>query len=165
MEEYREIPGTDGNYLISNKGNIYSRKTEKVMKPKITKDGYQFTGLRVNGRAVWVRYHRLVAEAFIPNPDNLETVNHKDGNKQNNNVSNLEWMDRNEQMRHAYSHGLKKPARGDLNGNAKITNEQAEAIRQEYVRYSKKFGTVALARKYGLSNVAVGKIVRGEAYV
>ena len=68
-------------------------------------------------------------------------------------------------MLHAYAHNLKKPVRGAANGNAKLTQEQADAIRAEYVRGSREHGTVAIASRYGLTNAAVGRIVRGIAYV
>ena len=111
-----------------------------------------------------MRVHRLVAEAFIPNPDNKDTVNHIDGNKQNNRVSNLEWVDRTEQMLHAYDLGLKTSRVGSANSNAKLTDEQVREIRKLYVPYSKQFGTVALAKKYGVTNRVIGLIVNGKAY-
>ncbi len=162
---YKEIPGTDGMYLISRCGDIYSARSQKIMKPKLTKDGYCYTAIKRYGKTAWIRYHRIVAEVFIPNPDGLETVNHKDGNKRNNTVDNLEWADRSAQMVHAYAHGLKKPMRGEENCAAKLTREQAEEIRRKYVRQSKTSGTVALAREYGVSDVVIGHIVRGESYV
>lgn len=162
---YREIPGTNGMYLVNRFGDIYSVGSRKTLKPKITKDGYCYTAIRRNGKVAWVRYHRIVAEVFIPNPDGLETVNHKDGNKCNNSVDNLEWADRSAQMAHAYAHGLKKPMCGEDNAVAKLTKEQAEEIRRKYVRQSRTFGTVALAREYGVSDVVIGHIVRGESYV
>jgi len=165
MADYKIIPDTGGNYLISSDGEIYSKLSKKHMKPKHTKDGYCYTGLRVNGKSIWVRFHRLVAEAFVPNPHGYETVNHINGNKDDNRAENLEWMNRHEQLLHAYRLGLKKPTRGIYNGNAKLTQEQAEQIRKEYVPHSREHGTVALGRKYGLTNAAVGRIVRGIAYV
>lgn len=111
-----------------------------------------------------VRIHRLVAEAFVPRVEGKDTVNHIDGNKLNNRADNLEWADRSEQMYHAYDNDLKKPMRGENNGNAKLTAEQVEAIRKEYVRYSKEHGTVALGKKYGVNNSTIGAIVRGVTY-
>lgn len=165
MKGYKEIPGTDGMYLVNQSGDIYSVRSNKTMKPKITKDGYYYTAIRRNGKIAWIKYHRIVAEVFISNPDGLETVNHKDGNKQNNTVDNLEWANRSMQMFHAYAHGLKKPMRGEENHASKLTREQAEEIRRKYVRQSKTNGTVALAREYGVSDVVIGHIVRGESYV
>ena len=111
-----------------------------------------------------MRVHRLVAEAFIPNPENKDTVNHIDGNKQNNIVSNLEWVNRTEQMIHAYNLGLKTSRIGSKNSNAKLTDEQVREIRKLYVPQSKEFGTVALGKKYGVTNRVIGLIVNGKAY-
>lgn len=165
MHNFVEIPGTDGLYLVSREGLIYSVRSCKTMKPKITKDGYCYTAIKRYGKTAWVRFHRIVAEVFIPNPDGLETVNHKDGNKLNNSVDNLEWADRHTQMIHAYAQNLKRPMRGENNRCAKLTNKQAEEIRRKYVRQSRLYGTTALAREYGVTNVVIGNIVRGESYV
>ena len=165
INNFVEIPGTDGLYLVSCEGLIYSVRSCKTMKPKITKDGYCYTAIKRYGKTAWVRFHRIVAEVFIPNPEGLETVNHKDGNKLNNSVDNLEWADRHTQMIHAYAQNLKKPMRGENNRCAKLTNKQAEEIRRKYVRQSRLYGTTALAREYGVTNVVIGNIVRGESYV
>ena len=166
-EEWKDIKGFEGAYMISNTGKVLSipRKGTKHREPKLrslslTHDGYVKVRLLYNGKDQTRRVHRLVAEAFIPNPLNKETVNHIDGNKENNCVENLEWADRNEQMVHAYNNGLKKP----VHTNRKFTDEQAEEIRKEYVRRSKEHGTVALAKKYGVNNTTIGMIVRGIHY-
>lgn len=128
-------------------------------------DGYVKVRLIMKGKDKTARVHRLVAEAFIPNPEGKETVNHIDGNKENNCVDNLEWADRHEQMYHAYEHNLKKPMKGTLNPLSKLTEEQIKSIREEYVWQSREHGTVALGRKYGVNNATIGLIVRGETYV
>jgi len=98
---------------------------------------------------------------FIPKKD---TVNHIDGNKENNAASNLEWADRHEQLDHAYRLGLKKAIRGVENGNSKLTAEQVKEIRKKYIPQSEQFGTVALAKKYGVTDATIGHIIRGETY-
>lgn len=80
----------------------------RVLQQRLSADGYPTVKLTYFGKKKTVKVHRLVAEAFIPNIDNKETVNHIDGNKRNNHVSNLEWADRSEQLYHAYGLGLKK---------------------------------------------------------
>ena len=79
------------NYLIDRNGNIYSVQTNKLLKPQLNSSGYYQLGLSNENRVIMNRIHRLVAEQFIPNPRNYPVVNHIDGNKQNNNVDNLEW--------------------------------------------------------------------------
>ena len=82
------------NYLVSDKGEIYSLYTNKYLSPKTTEFGYLVVILTHNGIKKTKRVHRLVAEAFIPNPNNLPEINHKDENKLNNSVDNLEWCNR-----------------------------------------------------------------------
>ena len=97
--EWKQIQGYE-NYEVSNEGQVRNRKTGKVLKPQKNNSGYLLVGLRKNGKQKWYSVHRLVAQAFIPNPHNKPTVNHIDENKENNNVSNLEWMTYAEQNEH-----------------------------------------------------------------
>lgn len=80
------------NYTISDKGEIVNTNTNKKLKGYIRKDGYVIVTLSKGGKKYKCYLHRLVAETFIPNPDNLPQVNHKDEDKTNNCVSNLEWI-------------------------------------------------------------------------
>lgn len=99
-EVFVEIKGFDG-YFISNFGRILG-KSGKILKTYENYKGYLKVGLVVSGKKSTVkkRVHRLVAQAFIPNPDNLPEVNHKDLNKQNNRVDNLEWVTGEENRKH-----------------------------------------------------------------
>lgn len=95
-EIWKDVNDYNGLYQISNLGNVKSihyrhTNVEKILKPYIKEDGYVVVCLTKNRRIKWHRVHRLVAEAFINNPDNLPEVNHKDENKLNNRVDNLEW--------------------------------------------------------------------------
>ena len=78
-------------YLIYDTGKVWSIRNNKFLKPQLTRDGYYSVDLCLNGTDKVVKIHRLVANAFIPNPENLPQVNHIDENKTNNNVNNLEW--------------------------------------------------------------------------
>lgn len=96
----------NNNYEISTDGRAYSCKRDLIMKPFLDEWGYQRISLHKNGKRNDVSIHRLVAEAFIPNPENKPEVNHKDGNKLNNNVNNLEWCTHSENILHACRTGL-----------------------------------------------------------
>lgn len=89
-EEWRQIRGFP-DHFISNTGLVFSKISNRVLKSKIDRYGYEAISLSRLGKTKHFTIHRLVAKAFIPNPDNLPTVNHKDENKLNNNVYNLEW--------------------------------------------------------------------------
>lgn len=95
---WKDIAGYEGLYSVSSAGKIYSRKSEKFMSPKTDKDGYQVVTLVKDGKMRSFYVHRLVAQAFIPNPENKPTVNHLDENKSNNKKSNLQWATISEQV-------------------------------------------------------------------
>ena len=103
-EIWKDIQGYEGLYQISNLGrikslermiitsnNITKKISEKILKPCLRKNGYYSIVLQKNNKSKYYTIHRLVAKEFIPNPNNLPQVNHKDENKTNNNVNNLEW--------------------------------------------------------------------------
>ena len=97
MEEWRDIKGYEGRYQVSNLGRVRSLRDnhgnyrEKIRATILNKEGYNYISLYKEGKIKMCLVHRLVAEAFIDNPNNYKEVNHKDENKQNNSVSNLEW--------------------------------------------------------------------------
>lgn len=88
-EQWKEIKGYDKQYFISTKGNVSDG--EKILTPRLHHRGHLRVELLQNKKIKRVRIHRLVAEAFIPNPNNLPIVNHKDGDMTNNDYTNLEW--------------------------------------------------------------------------
>ena len=88
---WKPIVGFEKNYLVSDSGQILSLHRHKVLKPKIDRYGYKVVGLYINGKLYHRTVHRLVAQAFIPNPDNLPTVNHINEDKTDNRAINLEW--------------------------------------------------------------------------
>lgn len=96
---WKDVVGYEGIYQVSDTGKV-KRVGKKELKPKIEKNGYVRFHLSKNGIAKMELAHRLVAQAFIPNPLNYKTVNHIDENKQNNCVSNLEWCDMTYQNRY-----------------------------------------------------------------
>lgn len=125
--EWIHINGEKTKYLISTRGNVYNSKTNKKLKRKIDSKGYYHIILSHKGHAYDFRIHRLVAIAFIKNydPENKTLINHKDGNKLNPHVNNLEWCTYSENMIHAIINKLLIPAKGENSGKAIITNEIA----------------------------------------
>lgn len=103
MEAWKDVIGYEGIYQVSNTGKVkrigayknqHGREwiSNRILKPATKSNGYMFVGLSKDNKVSSKHIHRLVAEAFIPNPFNKPTVNHKDGNKSNNTVENLEWV-------------------------------------------------------------------------
>ena len=116
MEIWKDIEGYEGLYQVSNLGRVKSIygwcgnrfvKRTKILKLKINNKGYTKVYLYKNKKSKMFFVHRLVAMAFVPNPNNLPQVNHKDGNKLNNSIGNLEWCTCSENIKHAYKTGLK----------------------------------------------------------
>lgn len=106
MEQWKVVEGYNDRYEISSFGRVRNKKG-KILNGGIHTEGYHCVQLTSEFGAKFVRVHRLVAMYFIPNPDNKPCVNHKDGNKLNNCVDNLEWVSYSENNKHAYDNNLK----------------------------------------------------------
>ena len=106
----KKIPNYD-NYYIYDNGDVINKATNKLLKGSIGENGYKYYRLSKNNQKTMLYAHRLVAESFLENPNNLPIVNHKDGNKLNNNIDNLEWVDYSANMIHAYDKNLIKKCR------------------------------------------------------
>jgi len=113
METWKEIPNYEGLYEVSNMGRIkslprkFTIKNDRILKPEKSNKGYWRAVLCKDNRTKHVSVHRLVAEAFITNPDNKPEVNHKNGIKTDGRAKNLEWCTKSENEQHAYRTGLK----------------------------------------------------------
>lgn len=100
--EWKDVPGFEGRYMVSNDGYVFSVGKGVLLKGNQKKTGYLEVTLAKNNRLTYKLLHRLVAEAFIPNPENKPQVNHKNGDKADNRASNLEWVTESENHRHRY---------------------------------------------------------------
>lgn len=115
-EIWKDIPGYA--YAVSNIGNVYSYKSNRVLKPNIDRNGYARVPLYRNGRKQYRQIHRLVAEAFIDNSDNLPCINHKNSIRNDNKVDNLEWCTHSYNNKYAYEKGNRSKMFGSDNGKS-----------------------------------------------
>ena len=147
---------------VSNFGEVKSHG--KIIKGEITSGGYCRVHISHNGVEYKFLVHRLVAEAFIPNPKRLPEVNHKDGNKQNNSVDNLEWCTRSQNTSHAFKTGLRN-YNGCKNPHSKLTQSDVETIRRIYVRGKHcENNSYGLAKRYNVSPKTIQNVVNGKHY-
>ncbi len=163
-EQWRDVVGYEGLYQVSNFGRVKSFHKGKVIirKPVTLSDGYQQVSLDKNGKRKCMGIHVLVAKMFIPNPENKPMVDHYDRNPANNTVRNLSWVTNSENQRRAVELGSKKC--GCDNPRSNLSSEQVREIRRLYVRRSHEFGSVALAKMFGVSVSTIKRIVNGTSY-
>lgn len=146
-EEWRDVVGYEGLYQVSNYGEVKSLandkgKKEKILKPSIDGKGYKCVILCMNGTRKVCKIHRLVAIAFIPNPNNYPIVNHKDENKINNNVNNLEWCTNKYNLNYGtLPERFSKARKGNKNPSAKkiicvTTGEAFNCIKEASEKYN-----------------------------
>ena len=133
-EAWVDVRGYNGKYKISNLGNLKSfhrNKEGKINAFEIDKTGYKRIKLYLNKKGNHFFIHRLIAIAFIPNPENKPFINHKDGNKLNNSIENIEWCTPKENAQHAMDTGLNSNI-GENHAHAKLKNKDVLFIRNEY---------------------------------
>lgn len=122
QEIWKSIEGYDGKYEISNFGRVKSlydnkgRKREKILIPRISKNGYLYLNLWKNSKGKSKKIHRMVAEAFCKKNIDAQCVNHINGIKTDNRAINLEWCTYSYNTKHAFKSGLQKPKKGNDNG-------------------------------------------------
>ena len=148
------------NYEVSDSGVVRNIKKNRELKPSRNLGGYCFVNIK--GKSVYI--HRLVAEMFIPKIDGKSCVNHKDGNKSNNAVENLEWCTYSENMAHAFKIGIRNNI-GINNPKCKLRIEQVEYIKENYKPRDKEYGSTAIGKKFGVSRQAVESVAVGKSWV
>lgn len=156
-EEYSNILGFPG-YWINKKGEIIGRSGKKIYQRNISNKGYEKKIFKTKQKTKAFSIHRLVALAFIPNPENKTQVNHIDGNKLNNHVSNLEWVTNQENHNHKMKNGLNVNKKLEEHGCAKLSNEQAL-----YIKKSKEKNS-DLAKRFNVSPLTISNIKRGISW-
>lgn len=168
-EVWKDIPGYDGIYQVSNLGkikicehiiytkeNVLIKVKERIMKTYITR-GYEQVILQKKGKTKHYQVHRLIAEAFIPNPHNKPQVNHINGIKTDNRIENLEWCTQRENQLHAYKNGLQKPQKGIENILSK------SVLKIDFLgNVIKEYGsTMEAERETGLNHSNISRCCRG----
>lgn len=155
----KEIEGYP-NYLASDDGTIYNRKTERPLKPQKQWAGYKLVTLtNDSGKRSSIVVHRLIAKAFVPNPDNLPQVNHINGIKADNSALNLEWVTGSVNVQHAYDTGVRPTLYGEATSGAKLTDSQVLAIRA-----ATNVTQTKLADEYGVSASLISMIRAGKRW-
>lgn len=166
-----EIEGYEGHYTVTEDGRVYSHPRTmhsphntfgaqlkgRWLKASPNTQGYLKVTLHLDGKASTIPVHKLVAQAFIPNPHNKPRVTHLDGNKLNNSVVNLQWTTHKENMAHAISLGLYDDSKllGEDNPSSKLTEQQVVQIRtssdsnlMEAIKHTVSKTTIKLIRSY-----------------
>ena len=163
-EIWRWVIGYEGLYMVSNKGGVMSvpstqqkgrttyKKSGLRIRDQNNGHGYRVVNLCKDGSHHQLLVHRVVAMAFIPNPGNLPEVNHKDGNKSNNSVENLEWVTRKENIRHAVD------VLEAFRFNERFTEDEVLAIRSDDRTESE------IADEYGVGQPTINAIRTGKTY-
>lgn len=171
MEEvWEDVPGFEGIYRVSNIGRVCSvdriLRSGKPRKGKILRcaddgHGYIRITLTKNNESHKFMVHRLVAMAFIENPNKYPMVNHKDEDKSNNIVSNLEWCD----CKYNINYGNRtRKASGENTKNSKLNNEAVLFIRTHYKPKDKTYGRKALAKKFNVNGSAIDRVIEHKTW-
>ena len=159
-ERWLPIEGFESTYHVSNRGRVKSfQNGERMLSPWPVAKGYLMVELRDNGKRSGRTVHRLVAEAFLERPSESHEVNHLDGDKTNNHLSNLEWVTTQENRDHAVATGLHTC--GEETCTAKLTADEVREIRH---RYSEGTYQRVLAEEFGVSRSHVSDIVNHKKW-
>ena len=174
MEIWKDIKNYKGIYQVSNLGRIRSLKrtirgnnNPYIKNGRVLKtwnfNGYLCANLCLNGANNKVKVHRIVAEAFIENPENKKEVNHINGIRTDNRVENLEWCSHKENIQHAFRTGLRKT--GTNATNSKLSAKDIKFILENIQLRSHKFGARAMGRKFNVSYSTILQILNCRTYM
>ena len=166
MSDLRDVDGFDGDYKVSEAGHVYSFKYGKcrLLKLTVNKKGYAAYRLTKNGVGHARVGHRLVAQAFIPNPDGLPEVNHKNGKKTDNSVANLEWCTAKQNKEHAMLFGLFSTV-GLKNGTLSGGSAALEPADVERIKQMRQCGISnrQIAQQCGYGRSTIDRFFNGKA--
>ena len=163
MEIWVPIQSENGLFSISNLGNLKNNNTQRILSVSVGKTGYKQVATKIggrNGRNRLFKIHRELAIAFLPNPNNLPQVNHKDGNKLNNSLDNLEWCTAKDNIQHAVDNGLLVQSVGHVHPRSKLSKEDRDFVLNNYSRYDENCTGRALAEKFGVDKMQIYRIIK-----
>lgn len=178
QEVWKDVVGFEDYFKVSNLGRVFSKRTSKLLKLRLSDTGgYPCFSTRIGGRSgkcYVFKVHRLVAQAFLPPPDagivaeciernhGLVPVNHKDGVKTNNHVSNLEWCTAKQNAQHAVRLGINAITnrKGLDNPNFTLSREIVDFIIENHIPRCRRYGARALSRLLGVPRCAVDLAVK-----
>ena len=168
-EEWKDIEGYEGIYQVSNLGRVksleagllvkngyYRTKKESILSQYLCHNGYLAICLRLNKKTKRFLVHRLVGAAFIQNPDEKPTINHKNGNKQKNCIENLEWSTYSENLSHALETGLRKPKKNVLS--------EFQALAAITFMSTRKRCGASISREFNVSKSTIDRVRKRETW-
>lgn len=150
---YIEVLKDYPNYSVNSLGEVYSIRRDKILKPYINHRGYEQVRLYNKAGSKMFTVHRLVAEMFLPNPNKLPFINHKDGDKQHNHLDNLEWCTAQENTDHAMRNGKFK---------SKLTDTDVFNIR--YLAATSSLTHTEIAKRLGITRMMVWRTVNNKSW-
>lgn len=163
VEEYGLNPDDgvvyENDYIVFRNGMIFNLHGERII-GGIDRNGYRHGIIGRRNRD----HHKVVADCFIPNPEGLRDINHKNGNKLDNRVENLERVTHSENVQHAYRTGLVKKQLGENHHSHKLTHKDVKYIRSVYSKRDPHFGATALASKFGVDRTTISDVVNGKTW-
>ncbi len=177
-EIWKDVEGYEGRYQVSNLGrikslaryiettsrwggNFYLLRKERIMKPGKSPNGYRIVTFHTDGKPKHFTVHRVVAMCFLPNPNNLESINHKNGNKEDNSAHNLEWCTHQENVLHAYNSGIRVSVKGSKVNGAKLDEAQVRTIKSINIS---EVSNSAIGRYFNVSAGAISAIRTGKTW-
>lgn len=151
-------------FKCTKDGRIFGKRGKELV-GHIDRCGYHEVLLSENGRSKNYLVHRLILASFNPieNMDSYD-VNHKNGDKLDNRLDNLEWCTRSENIKHAYENGLELKRCGEEHHAHKLTEENVRYIKTNYIKRDKKFGAVALSKLFDVDRTTIHDVVRGKTW-
>lgn len=145
-----------GKHIVYSDGNVWSKKLNRFLKIALNERGYLYVSIQKHKHK---SHHRLLAECFIPNPNNYDQINHINGVRDDNRLENLEWCNSRHNQLHAYKTGLHKPMIGEINHRAKLSNVDVLIIRD---CIAKGFKGIEIAKYFGVKPSTISMLKRGQ---